>query len=263
MRKEIFSLKQENMLIISQKEIARDIFELVLKGDLVNTMREAGQFVNVKTGDGSFILRRPISICKIDHKKSEFTLVYRAGDSTSGTRVLAEKLLGEYVDILGPLGTGFNLEEIPTEGTVLLVGGGIGVPPMYETAQRLHNRGNKVIAVLGFASKADVFYEEKFAQFADVHIATMDGSHGFNGHVVSLIQEKAIDFDWVLGCGPEVMLKALATEFGGLKQGFLSFEERMACGIGACYACICEMKDGSRNRVCKEGPVYRLEDVKL
>jgi len=255
--------KQEKMVIVSQQEIARDIFELVLKGNLVSTMFQAGQFVNVKVGDGGLILRRPISICNIDHEKSKLTLIYRAGDATTGTRVLSERKPGEYVDILGPLGTGFDLEEIPADATVVLVGGGIGVPPMYETAQKLSARGNKVIAVLGFASKEDVFYEEKFAEFADVHIATMDGSHGFKGHVVQLIQDKAIDFDWVLGCGPHVMLTSLAAEYGGLKQGFLSFEERMACGIGACYACICEMRDGSRNRVCKEGPVYRLGEVKV
>ena len=263
MRKQDYMRKQEKMTIISQQEIAKNIFELVLKGDLVSTMLQAGQFVNVKTGDGGFILRRPISICNIDHKKSELTLVYRAGDATTGTRVLASKVEGDEIDILGPLGTGFSLEEIATDATVVLVGGGIGVPPMYETAQRLHARGNKVIAVLGFASKVDIFYEEKFAKFGDVHVATMDGSHGFKGHVVELIQNERLDFDWVLGCGPDVMLKALATEYGGSKKGFLSFEERMACGIGACYACICESKDGVRSRVCKEGPVYPIGEVKI
>ena len=255
--------KQEKMLIVSQQEIARDIFELVLKGDLVGTMFQSGQFVNVKVGDNGFILRRPISICNIDHEKSELTLIYRAGDQTTGTRVLSERSSGEFLDILGPLGTGFDLAEIPTDATVVLVGGGIGVPPLYETAQRLAVRGNKVIAVLGFASKADIFYEEKFKKLADVHLATMDGSYGFKGHVVQLIQYEGIHFDWVLGCGPDVMLKSLAVEYGESKQGFLSFEERMACGIGACYACICEMKDGSRTRVCKEGPVYRISEVKV
>jgi len=253
--------KQEKMLIVSQQEIACGIFELVLKGNLVGTMLQAGQFVNVKTGDGGLILRRPISICNINHEKSELTLVYRA--EGAGTKVMSEKTAGEYIDILGPLGTGFNLEEIPVDATVVLVGGGIGVPPMYETAQRLSAHGNKVIAVLGFATKTDVFYEENFCEFAEVHVATMDGSHGFHGHVVGLLQDKKIDFDWVLACGPHVMLSSLATEYGQSKKGFLSFEERMACGIGACYACICEMRDGSRNRVCKEGPVYRLSEVKI
>ena len=253
--------KQEKMVVTSQQEIARDIFELILKGDLVRTMLQAGQFVNVKVGDGGLILRRPISICNIDYEKSELTLIYRA--EGAGTKVLSEKRAGEYVDILGPLGTGFDLEKIEADQMVILVGGGIGVPPMYETAQRLQMRGNKVIAVLGFASKDDVFYEEKFKTFADVHIATMDGSHGFKGHVVELIQAKGFDFDWILGCGPHVMLHSIATAYGGSKKGFLSFEERMACGIGACYACICEMADGSRTRICKEGPVYDMSRIKL
>ena len=253
--------KQEEMRIVSQQEIARDIFELILTGDLVSTMLHAGQFVNVKVGDSGLILRRPISICHIDHKKSELTLIYRA--EGTGTKVLSEKKSGEYVDILGPLGTGFDSDKIEANATVLLVGGGIGVPPMYETAKKLSARGNKVIAVLGFASKEDVFYEEKFNVFADVHIATMDGSHGFKGHVIQLIQAKNLDFDWILGCGPHVMLNSIATEYRGLKKGFLSFEERMACGIGACYACICEMADGSRTRICKEGPVYEMSEVKV
>lgn len=251
--------KQEEMLIISQQQIARDVFELMLQGDLVSMMLQAGQFVNVKVGDGSLILRRPISICNINHEKSELTLIYRS--EGAGTKVLSEKKSGEYVDILGPLGTGFDVDKIEDDRVVLLVGGGIGVPPMYEAAKRISARGNKVIAVLGFASEADVFYEEKFKEFADVYVATMDGTKGFKGHVVELIQDKKLDFDWILGCGPHIMLKAIATEYKGLKKGFLSFEERMACGIGACYACICEMDDGTRSRICKEGPVYELSEV--
>jgi len=251
--------KQEKMLITNQQEIAHKTFELVLKGHLVSTMLQAGQFVNVKVGDDGLILRRPISICNIDDEKSELTLVYKA--LGAGTKVLSKKKPGEYVDILGPLGTGFDLDKIQADQTVVLVGGGIGVPPMYEAAQKLSARGNKVIAILGFASKNDVFYEDKFKAFADVYVATMDGSHGFKGHAVALLQAEGIDFDWILGCGPHVMLKAIATEYGHFKKGQLSFEERMACGIGACYACICEMADGTRTRICKEGPVYDMSEV--
>lgn len=253
--------KQEKMSIVSHQEIASDIFELILQGDLVSTMLQAGQFVNVKVGDGSLILRRPISICNIDQEKSKLTLIYRS--EGAGTQVLSHKKTGEYVDILGPLGTGFDLDQIEDGATVLLVGGGIGVPPMYETARRLSARGHKVIAVLGFASKENVFYEEKFKEFSDVRIATMDGSYGYKGHVVGLIQDEGLYFDWILGCGPRVMLNSIATSYGGSKKGFLSFEERMACGIGACYACICEMADGTRTRVCKEGPVYDMSKVKV
>jgi len=254
--------KVQKMEIISQREIARHIFELVLKGDLVRSMLVPGQFVNVKVSDVEApLLRRPISICDINQELNQLTIVYRS--EGQGTTLLSKRQVGEMVDILGPLGTGYDLDKIGAEETVLLVGGGIGVPPMFETAQRLKARGNKVISVLGFASKADVFYEEKFAQYGDVHVATMDGSYGFEGNVVELIQKKSIDFDVVLGCGPKVMLKAIEDNFGDTKKGYLSFEERMACGIGACYACVCQTVSGKQARICKEGPVFPLGEVVL
>lgn len=254
--------KVQKMEIVSQNEIARNIFELVLKGDLVKTMLAAGQFVNVKVSSVQTpLLRRPISICEIDHEHNQLTLIYRA--EGEGTTVLSQRRPGEEVDILGPLGTGYGLDGISPSETVLLVGGGIGVPPMFETARQLKARGNRVIAVLGFSSGEDVFYEEKFASYGDVHVATMDGSRGFKGHVVQLIQEKGISFDTVLGCGPKVMLAAIEAEFGSTKKGFLSFEERMACGIGACYACVCQTVSGKQARICKEGPVFKLGEVVL
>jgi len=251
--------KQQEMKIISNTQIANRVFELVLTGELASIMLQAGQFVNIKVGDGGFLLRRPISICSVNHHKKEITLVYRA--EGAGTTSLSGQKAGEYVDILGPLGTGFDIESIPTVATVALVGGGIGVPPMYEAAKKLSAKGNKVVAILGFESKDGVFYEEKFQEIAEVHVATMDGSYGFEGHVVALMKEKGIEFDWVLACGPKTMLQGLHTEYHSTKEGFLSFEERMACGIGACYACVCTMSDGSRPRVCKEGPVFNLKEV--
>ena len=252
--------KQELMTIVRQQEIAKDIFELVLTGELVKTMKMPGQFINVGlSGAKGTLLRRPISICEIDEGRLELTILYRAGGL--GTRYLSMLGAGAVVDILGPLGTGFDVTPIPTDKTVVLVGGGIGVPPMYELAKRLSARGNRVIAVLGFASQEDVFYEEKFAQHCEVHIATMDGTHGFHGHTLALIQEKGIAFDWILACGPTVMLKAIQDTYAHTKQGYLSFEERMACGIGACYACVCDLTDGARGRVCKEGPVFELGAV--
>ncbi|MEE1238081.1 MAG: dihydroorotate dehydrogenase electron transfer subunit [Turicibacter sp.] len=254
--------KIESMTIISQKLIAKNIYELVLSGNLVKGMLQAGQFVNIKVNEVAYpLLRRPISICEINHELNQFTVIYRA--EGEGTKLLSQKRAGEQVEILGPLGTGFDIEEVATSETVLLVGGGIGVPPMYEMAKRLHAKGNKVIAVLGFASTCDVFYEEEFKAYADVYIATMDGSHGFKGNVVELMNEKQLDFDWIYGCGPKVMLKAINEQFGQTKKGYLSFEERMACGIGACYACVCQLNSGKMVRVCKEGPVFKLGEVAL
>ena len=251
----------EKMKIVSQNEIAKNIFELVLHGELVGTMKEAGQFVNVKVSDTSEpMLRRPISICNIDHAKKHLTLIYRA--EGSGTKLLSTKQTDDYVDVLGPLGTGFDLDEIPSASTVLIVGGGIGVPPMYEVASRLKATGHKVISVLGFSSKRDVFYEEQMGEFSDVYVATMDGTHGTKGTVMDVITTHNIDFDYILACGPKVMLKVLDDTFSPSKKGFLSFEERMACGIGACYACVCQLENGKQARVCKEGPVFRLGKVK-
>jgi len=252
----------EKMKIVSQNEITKNIFELILHGELVSTMDLAGQFVNVKVTDTNEpLLRRPISICNIDHDKKHLTLIYRA--EGSGTKLLSTKQVGEDVDILGPLGTGFDLTEIPSHATVLLVGGGIGVPPMYEVASRLKATGHKVISVLGFSSKQNVFYEKQMGEFSDVYVATMDGTHGTKGTVMDAINIHSLDFDYILACGPKVMLKALDVAFSLSKKGFLSFEERMACGIGACYACVCQLESGKQARVCKEGPVFRLGEVSI
>jgi len=254
--------KVQKMQIISHQEIAPHIYELVLKGDLVKDRWQSGQFVHVKVSElNEPLLRRPLSICQIDQTLNQLTLIYRV--EGSGTQLLATKKVNEEVDLLGPLGTGFDLSELQVEETVVLVGGGIGVPPMYELAQRLFERGNKVIAVLGFRSKADVFYEEAFKAYADVYIATMDGSYGFNGNVIEVMKSESLTFDWVFGCGPKVMLKAIDQQYGQIKKGYLSFEERMACGIGACYACVCELTNGKMARVCKEGPVFRLGEVMI
>ena len=224
----------QKMTIVSQKMIAKNVFELVLSGDLVECMLQAGQFVNIKINEVAYpLLRRPISICHIDYELNQFTVIYRA--EGEGTKLLSLKTAGELVDILGPLGTGFEIDEVQTSETVVLVGGGIGVPPMYEMAKRLN----------------------------EVYIATMDGSHGFKGNVVELMKSENLEFDWIFGCGPKVMLKAIETEYGQTKKGYLSFEERMACGIGACYACVCQLNNGKMARVCKEGPVFKLGEVAL
>lgn len=161
--------KVQNMTIVSQKSIAKNVYELVLSGDLVQAMLQPGQFVNIKINEVAYpLLRRPISICHINQELDQFTVIYRA--EGEGTKLLSQKKAGEIVDILGPLGTGFNIEEVEANETVVLVGGGIGVPPMYEMAKKLHEKGNKVIAVLGFASACDVFYEEEFKAYPHIHM---------------------------------------------------------------------------------------------
>lgn len=258
-------MKNEKLKVISQEEIAHSIFELTLKGELVSGMKQPGQFVHIKVAE-SFepLLRRPISICNIDSKNNQFTMIYRA--EGRGTTLLSEKKAGELVDVLGPLGNGFPVEEANAGETALLVGGGIGVPPLYELSQRLVAKGVKVIHVLGFQSKEVVFYEEKFAELGDTYIATVDGSHGSKGFVTNVIEENNLEFDVLYSCGPTPMLKALENNYSD-KKVYLSLEERMGCGIGACFACVCKTNDErpgyNYKKVCSDGPVFRSGEVVL
>ncbi len=258
-------MKNEKMSVVSQKQIVHSIFELTLKGELVSRMEQPGQFVHLKVADSyEPLLRRPISICSIDRANKEFTMIYRA--EGRGTSLLAAKGAGEKVDVLGPLGNGFPVEEVNEGETALLVGGGIGVPPLYELSQRLTERGVKVIHVLGFQTKDAAFYEEEFASLGDTHIATVDGSLGTQGFVTDVIEKEGIAFDVLYSCGPTPMLKALENNYGD-KKVFLSLEERMACGIGACFACVCQTHDQrpghTYRKVCSDGPVFRSGEVVL
>ncbi|MCQ6274031.1 dihydroorotate dehydrogenase electron transfer subunit [Bacillus sp. V3B] len=258
-------IKKEICTVVSQGEIADSIYELTLKGELVHQMKEPGQFVHVKVTDSMDpLLRRPISIARIDQKSSEFTMIYR--QEGSGTTLLAKKQSGDVVDVLGPLGHGFPIEETHPGETALLVGGGIGVPPLFELSHQLSDKGVRVIHVLGFQTKNAIFYESEFATLGETYVATADGSYGTKGFVTDVITEKGLSFDTLYSCGPTPMLKALETNFAD-KKVFLSLEERMGCGIGACFACVCHTaddKDGhSYKKVCSDGPVFRAGEVIL
>lgn len=234
-------MQKQNMIVVNQKEIAKNIYELVLQGTLVQQMNEPGQFVHVKVAEGiAPLLRRPISICNVDQEKNEFTMLYRA--EGQGTKTLATRKQGEMVDVLGPLGHGFPVEEAETGQTALLVGGGIGVPPLYELSQRLVAKGVRVIHILGFQTKDVVFYEEKFAELGDTYVATVDGTHGTKGFVTDVIDNYGIDFDILYSCGPLAMLRALEGRYKE-KKAYISLEERMGCGIGACFACVCHLQE--------------------
>ncbi len=256
---------KELCTVVSQKQIAHSIFELTLKGELVRQMNEPGQFVHIKVSNGMDpLLRRPISIAKIDKDTQEFTVIYRA--EGHGTKILASKIVGEEIDILGPLGHGFPIDETGNGETALLVGGGVGVPPLYELSRQLVTKGVRVVHVLGFQSESAVFYESEFAKLGETYIATVDGSYGIKGFVTDVIADKGLDFDTLYSCGPTPMLKALETNFAD-KKVYLSLEERMGCGIGACFACVChtgdDASDHTYKKVCSDGPVFRAGEVVL
>jgi len=256
-------IKNEICTVVEQKELAEHIMELTLTGELTAEMKQPGQFVHIKVNDLSApLLRRPISICRINHENKTFTMIYRA--EGAGTKILAQKLPGEAVDILGPLGNGFPVEETTFGQTAILVGGGIGVPPLYELANRLVERGIKVITVLGFQTASVAFYEEKFAALGETYVATVDGSYGTKGFVTDVILQKNLDFDVMYACGPTPMLKNLENTFPD-KKVFISLEERMGCGIGACFACVCHTADDptgySYKKVCTDGPVFKTGEV--
>ncbi|MBC2685815.1 dihydroorotate oxidase B electron transfer subunit [Bacillus toyonensis] len=258
-------MQKQNMIVVNQKEIAKNIYELVLQGTLVQQMNEPGQFVHIKVAEGiAPLLRRPISICNVDQEKNEFTMLYRA--EGQGTKTLATRKQGEMVDVLGPLGHGFPVEEAETGQTALLVGGGIGVPPLYELSQRLVAKGVRVIHILGFQTKEVVFYEEKFAELGDTYVATVDGTHGTKGFVTDVIDNYGIDFDILYSCGPLAMLRALEGRYKE-KKAYISLEERMGCGIGACFACVCHLQEDpsghSYKKVCSDGPVFPIGEVVL
>ncbi|MDE5413032.1 dihydroorotate dehydrogenase electron transfer subunit [Alkalihalobacterium chitinilyticum] len=256
---------KDNLTIVHQERIADQIFELVIEGELVSNMTTPGQFVHVKIDRGiDPLLRRPISICNVDLNKKQLTMLYRAGGK--GTSLLSQRVKGELVDVMGPLGTGFPVEEAKEGEVALLVGGGIGVPPLYYLSQQLKARGVKVVHVLGFASAKDVFYEEKFAQLGDTYVATVDGTHGSKGFVTDVIEQEGLNFDVLFSCGPNPMLKALEDRFHD-RRAYLSLEERMGCGIGACLACVCHLQDDptgtSYKKICTDGPVFPIGEVIL
>lgn len=234
--------------IRSNEALTESVWRMVLVGD-TQYLTAPGQFVNIAI-EGCY-LRRPISVC--DYDNESITLIYKVVGR--GTEIMSRMQAGEKLDVLTGLGNGFSLSAA-TERP-LLVGGGVGVPPLYNLAKNLHAAGKKVQVVLGFNRADEIFYAEEFrALGVDVHIATVDGSVGVKGFVTDAMKE--LDFDYVYTCGPLPMLKAIyaATEC----DGEYSFEERMGCGFGACMGCSCQTKKGSK-RICKEGPVLKRDEI--
>lgn len=251
---------KENAVIISQEEIAPGIFSMWLKTEQIAQHAKAGQFISIYCEDGSRMLPRPISICEIDKNDGALHLVYRVAGK--GTQEFSEKNTGMELSVLGPLGNGFPLKS----KKAFLIGGGIGIPPILELAKQLDCEKQ---IVLGYRN-SDMFLLDEFKKYGFVYIATEDGSYGSKGNVLDAIRENDLEADIIYACGPTPMLRALK-EYAAEKQMecWISMEEKMACGIGACLACVCKSKevDAHTNvhnkRVCKEGPVFRAEEVEL
>ena len=241
-------MKQTVLTVQENEQIAKSVYRMTLSGDLSDVSRP-GQFVNLKL-DG-FYLRRPISVC--DKQGDALTLIYKTvGD---GTRALAGYGKGKEIDCLVGLGNGYDVTK--SGDAPLLVGGGVGVPPLYWLAKTLIAEGMRVTAILGFNTKDEVFYENEFrALGANAIVTTVDGSYGKKGFVTDALG--GLDFTYVYTCGPEPMLRALyrATKVGGQ----FSFERRMGCGFGACMGCTCKTITGNK-RICREGPVLTREDI--
>ena len=236
--------------VTANTPLTREVYRMVLEGD-TQWIKRPGQFVNIEL-EGLY-LRRPISISDWDDKS--ITIIYKVVGK--GTEFMSRMQPGVELDVLTGLGNGFNPDV--ENKKPLLVGGGVGVPPLYNLAKTLLADGRKVSVVLGFNTASEVFYADEFkALGADVYVSTADGSMGVKGFVTDAIREAEIDFDYFYSCGPLPMLKALCgcTD----KAGELSFEERMGCGFGACMGCSCKTLTGNK-RICKEGPVMRREEI--
>ena len=234
--------------ILYNFKIAPSVYSMVLAGD-TSSLLAPGQFVNIKL-DGKF-LRRPISVC--DVSENSLTIVYKVVGG--GTEQMSQMPVGTKLDVLVGLGNGYDLA--PAGDKPLLLGGGVGVPPLYNLAKRLIAAGKQVSVVLGFNTKAEVFYEDEFkALGATVYVTTADGSYGIKGFVTDAMKD--MEYSYFYTCGPEPMLRAIYNV--SKTSGQFSFEERMGCGFGACMGCSCKTLYGNK-RICKDGPVLVKEEI--
>lgn len=240
-------MKQSIFTIVCNEALTENVYKMILSGD-TSAITAPGQFVNIRL-DGLF-LRRPISVC--DYDGETLTLIYKVVGK--GTEVMSKMNTGEMLDILTGLGNGYDLS--PSGNMPVLLGGGVGVPPMYHLAKRLIAQGKSVSVVLGFNTAKEVFFEEEFrALGCRVQVTTVDGSYGKKGFVTDALPET---YSYFYTCGPEPMLKAVSR--ATITSGQMSFEERMGCGFGACMGCSCKTLTGNK-RICKEGPVMKKEEI--
>ena len=254
---------REQAAVLSQEQIADQIFSMWLKTEQIAKEAVPGQFISVYSNDSGRMLPRPISICEMDKEKGALRIVYRVAGK--GTEEFSCCKAGDTLDILGPLGNGFPLERCPEGKKAFLIGGGIGIPPMVQLSKELQG---EVQVVAGY--RDELFLTKELKANGTLYLATEDGSAGTKGNVLDCIRENGLTADVIYACGPTPMLRAIKSYAEEHQiDCWISMEERMACGIGACLACVCKSKeidDHSKvhnKRICKEGPVFHAQDVEL
>ena len=286
---------EEIAVVVDQNALGSGIYDLTLKTKNIAKAAKAGQFVSVYSNDRSKLLPRPISLCGIDRDEDTIRLVYRVTGENTGTEEFSKLVMGDKIRILGPLGNGFTVEP---GKKAFLIGGGIGVPPMLQLAKdinsgvvqtsgavdtntqekgqteekQINGHGKKICdmnIIMGYRDE-NTFLLDEFKEQADSFVATEDGSVGTKGNVIDAINENGLEADVIYACGPMPMLRALkAYAMEHDMECYVSMEERMACGIGACLACVCKTKDKdahsnvNNKRICKEGPVFNAKEVEL
>lgn len=258
--------KKEICTVIHQKEIGDGIFSMWIQTENIGKEAKPGQFVSLYSKDGSKLLPRPISLCEIDRENSRLRLVYRVTGAKTGTEEFSRLKAGDTIPVIGPLGNGFPVEK--AEGKrAFLMGGGIGVPPILELAKQMQCEKKQI--VVGYRN-AQTFLKEEFEATGELYISTEDGSVGTKGNVMDAIREQKLEADIIYACGPTPMLRAIKqyAEENGI-ECYISLEERMACGIGACLACVCKSKEKdahsnvNNKRICKDGPVFLSTEVEI
>ena len=255
---------KELCTVISQECIGTDIYSMWIQTERIGKEAKPGQFISLYSKDGSKLLPRPISLCEIDSELRRLRIVYRVTGKNTGTEEFSRLQSGDTVEILGPLGNGFPLQE--AEGkTVFLMGGGIGIPPMVETGKQIQG---DVITIAGY--RDELFLTEEMEKNGELYIATEDGSAGTKGNVMDAIRENGLKADVIFACGPTPMLRAIKAYAEEQQIScWISMEEKMACGVGACLACVCKSKEVDdhshvhNKRICKDGPVFSASEVEL
>lgn len=257
--------RKECVTVISQEALADGIFSMWIRTEASKDAKP-GQFIAMYTNDTSKLLPRPISICEIDAEESALRVVYRVTGENTGTEQFSKMEAGDKLEIIGPLGNGFPFEKAAGK-RVFLMGGGIGVPPILELAKQMDCVKKQII--VGYRD-AQTFLKEQFEENGELYISTEDGSVGTKGNVMDAIDENDLDADIIFACGPMPMLRAIK-EYAEKKsiECYISLEERMACGIGACLGCVCKTKEKDHHsnvnnqRICKDGPVFLATEVEI